>query len=95
MNSTLIFILAGAAGVGLGTLFYGGLWWTVRRGVTAARPAFWFFGSLLVRLGLVGAGFYLVGVGQWQRWLPCLVGFILARILVLFVTAKWEARRAP
>ncbi len=94
MNSTLTWILAGAAGVGLGAIFYGGLWWTVRRGVGARHPALWFVGSLLVRLGVVGMGFYFVGSGSWQRLVPCLLGFILARILVLIVTAKWEARHA-
>jgi len=94
MNSALIPVLAGAAGVVLGMIFFGGLWWTVRRGITARRPALWFFGSLLARLGVVVAGFYFVGAGQWQRLLPCLVGFIVARFLVLLATAKWEARRA-
>ncbi len=95
MNSTLIWMLAGAAGVGLGAFFYGGLWWTVRRGVSARHPALWFVGSLLVRLSVVGAGFYLVGNGHGQRLVRCLIGFILARILVLMVTAKWDARHAP
>lgn len=94
MNSPLIPILTGVAGVGLGIIFYGVLWWTVRRGVTARRPARWFVGSLLVRLSVVGTGFYLVGHGNWQRLVACLLGFILARILVLMVTAKWEARHA-
>lgn len=95
MNSALIWIWSGAAGVGLGTIFYGGLWWTVRRGLTARRPAMWFIGSLMVRLGLIATGFYLVGHGQWQRLVPCLIGFALARLLVLVVSAKWEARHAP
>lgn len=95
MNSPLIWILAGAAGVGLGTIFYGGLWWTVRRGVSAQQPALWFFSSLLVRLGLVATGFYFVGGGQLPRLLACLLGFIIARVVVLRVTANPEARHAP
>ena len=95
MNSTLDWILAGAAGMVLGTIFHGGLWWTVRRGLTSRRPALWFSGSLAVRLGLVAIGFYLVGHGHWQRLVPGLIGFIVARTLVLYVTAKWETRHAP
>jgi len=28
-----------AIGIFLGALFFGGLWWTVRRGLTVANPA--------------------------------------------------------
>ena len=95
MNSALIWILAGAAGVGLGTIFYGGLWWTVRRGVTARQPALWFIGSLFLRMALVATGFFFVGGGQLPQLLACLLGFIIARVIVLRLTAISEARRAP
>ena len=39
----LALVSAWMAGCFLGAIFYGGLWWTVRRGVTSARPALWFF----------------------------------------------------
>ena len=45
------------AGVLLGAIFFGGLWWTVRKGVSSKRPALWFFGSLLLRTSIVLAGF--------------------------------------
>lgn len=95
MNSPSTWLFAGLAGVVLGTIFYGGLWWTVRRGLSARRPAVWFSCSLLLRLGVVATGFYLVGAGHWHRLLACLIGFILARILLLIVTAKREGRHAP
>ena len=44
--------LALAAGLLLGAMFFGGLWWTVRRAVSSGCPALWFAGSLLLRLGL-------------------------------------------
>ena len=34
----------------LGTMFFGGLWWTVRTGVSSQRPALWFLGSLVLRM---------------------------------------------
>jgi hypothetical protein len=39
MNETAILVLSGGAGVLLGALFFGGLWWTVRRGLSSKRPA--------------------------------------------------------
>ncbi len=73
------------AGGGLGIIFFGGLWWTVRKGVAAPYPALWFFGSGLLRMSMVVAGFYLVGGGQWRRLVACLVGFIIARGVVAWL----------
>ncbi len=95
MNETLTWVLAGVAGTALGMIFFGGLWWTVRRGLLSRRPAPWFFGSLLLRMGLVVTGFYFVGNGQWQRLLACLLGFIVARFIVLRMTHAREIRHAP
>ncbi len=75
MNETLNLALAGLAGVALGLAFFGGLWWTVRRGLASTQPALWFLGSLLVRTAVAAGGFYLVGGGQWTRLLACLLGF--------------------
>ncbi len=82
MNDTVMLVLAGGAGVLLGTIFFGGLWWTVRKGVSSPRPALWFLGSLLVRTGIVVAGFYVVSDGRWQRLVAALLGFVIARLLV-------------
>jgi len=106
MNSNeIIFIaLAGLAGAALGTLFFGGLWWTLRRGLASSRPALWFFASLVLRLSLTAAGFYVVAGDDWRRLLACLLGFVLARWVVVRLTrpapspagiASGEARHAP
>jgi len=79
--------LAWAAGALLGALFFGGLWWTVRQGVSSPRPALWFLGSMLLRMSVTLAGFYYVGRDHWERWLLCLLGFVLARLV-----AKWLTR---
>ena len=86
MNETLMLVVAGAVGLVLGAVFFGGLWWTVRKGVSSPRPALWFLGSMLLRMGIVLAGFYFVGGGQWQRLLACLLGFVIARFLVMWLT---------
>jgi F1F0 ATPase subunit 2 len=86
MNEFLSLAPALAAGVLLGTIFFGGLWWTVRKGVSSQRPALWFFGSMLLRMSITLAGFYLVGREDWERWLLCLLGFVLARLVVKWLT---------
>ena len=86
VNETMTLFLAGCAGLFLGAIFFGGLWWTVRKGVTAKQPALWFLGSMIARMSIVLAGFYFVGGGSWQRLLICLVGFIGARLIVVRLT---------
>jgi len=71
------------AGMALGLLFFGGLWFTVQRLARTATPARWFLGSLVLRTALVLAGLYLVGAGQPLRLGLCLLGFWLARAWVL------------
>jgi len=86
MNETVMMVVAGATGLVLGAFFFGGLWWTVRKSVSSPRPALLFIGSLLLRTAIVLAGFHLVSSGQWQRLLVCLLGFVIARILVMRLT---------
>jgi F1F0 ATPase subunit 2 len=104
MNEVLLLALALLAGMLLGAIFFGGLWWTVRKGVSSEQPAFWFLGSLLIRMSIVLAGFYFVSGGQWERLLLCLVGFVIARLVVTRLTRSsgdnqsvpvQEARYAP
>jgi F1F0 ATPase subunit 2 len=82
------------AGVLLGMFFFGGLWWTIRRGVSSKQPAVLFVFSLLLRTGIALAGFYFVARDDWLRVLSCLVGFMLARILVTWLT-RVRITKAP
>ncbi len=83
MNDIPALALALFAGASLGLFFFGGLWWTVQKGVTSERPALWFLGSLLLRTALILAGFYLVSQGHWSRLVACLLGFVIARFIVV------------
>ena len=98
MNEFLLLAPPLAAGLLLGAFFFGGLWWTVNRGVSSQRPALWFFGSTLLRTSITLAGFYFVGRENWKRWLLCLLGFVLARLVVQWLTrppVEHRNARAP
>jgi hypothetical protein len=48
-------------------------------------------------MGVALGGFYLVGGGRWERWLLCLLGFVLARLVTWWLTrspAQSQAARA-
>ncbi len=83
MNETVMLARAGGLGVLLGAIFFGGLWWTVRKGVSSKRPTLWFLGSLLARASIVLVGFYFVSGGHWERLLACLLGFIITRFIMI------------
>jgi F1F0 ATPase subunit 2 len=88
MNELLQIMMTLIAGMLLGALYFGSLWWTVRKGLSARQPALWFVTSLLLRTAVALAGFYFVAGPDWKRLLFCLLGFIIARMIVIRLTAK-------
>ncbi len=82
MTDALPLVQALFAGLGLGLFFFGGLWWTVQKGLHSPRAAVWFIGSLFVRVSLTVLGFYWLAAGSWQKLIACLGGFILMRGLI-------------
>ena len=80
MNDVLLRIPPLAAGILMGALFFGGLWWSVQKGLSSRQPALWFLGSALIRMSVTLVGFYLVGRGRWDRLLLCLLGFLIAHL---------------
>ena len=88
MSETISLLLALLAGIAFGILFFGGLWLTVRKGLNSKSPTLIFMGSLVLRVAIVVVGFYYVGAGSWQSMLICLVGFLIARIVITRMTDK-------
>jgi F1F0 ATPase subunit 2 len=94
MNEPQALCLALFAGLTIGAIFFGGLWWTVQRALSAQQPALWFLGGSMLRMAIALAGFYCVADGHWQRLLACLAGFVVARMAVTRITRIPAARRS-
>lgn len=92
MSGFITLVLAWAAGAGLGLFYFGGLWLTVRRLPDSRVPALLFLGSFAGRLAVTLLGFYLVMDGRWERMLICLVGFLMARQLLI---SRLRPERTP
>ncbi len=92
MNEFMALFLAGAAGMGLGLFYFGGLWLTVGRLPTCRWPSPLVLASFVGRTAVVVVGFYFVMGGRWERILACLVGFIMAR---KFLIARVRPEREP
>ncbi len=95
MGELVSLAFALAMGILLGAVFYGGLWWTVHRGISPRRAVLWFPASLVLRLSVVLGGFYFVSAGHWQRLLLCLLGFVTARLAVTWLTRPPGENQPP
>ena len=93
MNEIPALALASLAGALLGVFFFGGLWWSVQKGIVSEWPALWFLGSLLLRTSVILAGFLFLSRGHWSRLVACLAGFVVARIIVVKRLARAPAEQ--
>lgn len=83
MSDMIGIVVALIVGGTVGILFFGGLWWTIQRGINSQWTALWFIGSLLLRMTAVIAGFYFISQHHWPRLVACVVGFVLARLVMV------------
>jgi F1F0 ATPase subunit 2 len=86
MNEISYMVLAFTGGLALGTLFFGGLWITVKKTVVSKTPALLVISSFFFRVSITLAGFYFIGQGNWEKLVSCMVGFIVARFIVIHYT---------
>jgi F1F0 ATPase subunit 2 len=89
MNGWTSIFLALGGGAVVGAGFFAGLWWTVERLVRTRRPGLLLAGSFVLRMGFALVGFYLAARAGWQPLLACLLGFMVARLVV----ARWHRPR--
>lgn len=92
MNEIIFTGLAFFTGIALGTIFFGGLWITVKKATNSKIPALWFFGSLAIRIAITLSGFYFIGNGDLLRLLTCFIGFVIARFLVIRFTKAYDLK---
>ncbi len=92
MNEIIYMALVFTAGLVLGILFFGGLWLTVRKVVTSKRPSLWLIGSFLIRVSITLIGFYYLSQGSWKNLLISVLGFIIARSLIIYLTKSIEEK---
>ncbi len=84
MSEIIWIIVSIVMGLALGLFFYGGLYWTVKKGLTAKHPGLIFSGSLFLRIAVTLWGFLWVSQGHISRILACLAGFLVIRGISLY-----------
>lgn len=84
MTSVIAILLAAVYGSVLAIVYFGGLWWTVRRLPAAEHPVALYFGSVAFRLAFAVVGFYLMIANcDLQTLVACLLGFIAMRLFLV------------
>ena len=92
MTEPLPLLWALAAGVGLGFVYFYGLWLTVRLVVSRRTPA-WLLLSALVRLTILLVGLYALGQGDWRRLVAAMGGILLVRVAMTRRLTAMQALR--
>jgi F1F0 ATPase subunit 2 len=94
MNEISNLIWAFIVGLLLGVLFFGGLWFTVKKIISSKTPGLLMVGSFILRITIVLAGFYFIGLGDWKKLIACLTGFMVARFTVIYLTKSVDEKNA-
>ena len=89
MFVTFDMFIACVIGMGLGALYFGGLWLTVQYLPQVRYPALLTLVSFWTRMAVCLLGFYNVMNGQSERLLMCLLGFVCVRSLVVHFIPYW------
>ncbi|MBA3829316.1 MAG: ATP synthase subunit I [Taibaiella sp.] len=92
MNEMPHILLAFITGAALGALFFFGLWVTVKNMITSKMPAVLSTVSFFLRTGITLLGFYYVSFKKPELLIVCLIGFILARVVVKRFTRSKNTR---
>ena len=89
--------LASLFGVILGVIFFGGLLWTIQRGLHSQQPALTFVVSYFIRLFAVMLGFWWMASSHWGSIFACLCAFVAVRFLFTRfgrLLQNWQTRPA-
>lgn len=79
------FALPLVVGIGLGALFFGGLWLTMRALPKSQNPALLMICSYFGRLGAAAVTLLLLArSGNWKPLLACLAGFLMVKLVMVF-----------
>lgn len=78
-----MFILSIFAGISLGVIYFGGLWYTVNMIAKLRRPWILVTVSFLARNAIVLVGFYFLMIHHWSNLVAAFIAFILTRQVMI------------
>ncbi len=90
-------ILSEALGFGvlLGFIHFGLLMATVSRLPERKHPYVFLIVGLMIRVGVVLAGLYWIGINHWERLVAALAGFTVVRLYLQYRFTKSDQKPNP
>ncbi len=88
MSDIMGLVLSAIGGLTIGAIYFGGLWWTLRKTLGTDANVALLPLSLFIRVAICLGGFYLIGAGDPAQILACLAGFIAARFILFRLTRQ-------
>jgi F1F0 ATPase subunit 2 len=85
----ILFLIVFLAAMVAGVMYFGGLWYTTSRLVTAKYAAVGVLSSFLIRSALLVMIFYALSGSDVRRWLICAAGMLAARLIAV----RWVKKR--
>jgi F1F0 ATPase subunit 2 len=92
MIDWLALALSLIVGIMLGLFYFGTLWVTVQKMSTSSRPVLLGAVSFIFRTVIAMVVLFIVTGGEIDRLLACLVGFIIARQILMWRFGPGKAR---
>jgi F1F0 ATPase subunit 2 len=80
--SVILAVVGLAVGILAGLVFFGGLWWTSHRLLSARRPAVLVAASLLARMLVVATTLILLARVDVVMFAGCVIGVVAGRMIV-------------
>ncbi|MCW9705850.1 ATP synthase subunit I [Fodinibius salsisoli] len=88
MDTSYYILISLIAGLLLGTIYFMGLWYTVKKITGKGRPYLLVFCSFVIRISLVLFGFYLLVLLHWSYLILAFLTFLLTRQMIIHKIGK-------
>lgn len=83
-SGALFIILSLVDGIGMGIVYFGGLWLTIQALPASKCPSLIMVCSFFVRITIALFGLYcIIGDGRWDSLLAFMSGFLLLRVVFI------------
>lgn len=92
-SDTLFLIVALADGIGMGVVYFGGLWLTIQILPVSKYPSLIMACSFFIRIAITLFGLYcIIYDGRWDSLLAFMSGFLLMRVILIRQLRKSSRR---